>query len=323
MQVTISIDIGGTSTKFAIVDEMYRVIDKNTLDTKFYSNELDYIEALFVIIEGLLNRCSSFERVAGIGIGAPSCQPQKGTINGAANLPFSGKVEIVKLLEERFNLPVFLIKDGNAAALGEGALGAAKGMNNYVMLTLGTGLGCGIVVNQKIVAGNNGQAGEWGHSTFEKNGRSCNCGRKGCLETYISATGIKRTIFQLLADSNLDSPLRAISFNDLTSKDIFKAAQKGDALAVQAFEYTGTILGQKLAELTALFEPEAIVLAGGLAEAGTVLLRPTLEAMKKNMLDVYKIKVLSSSLKTNEAALIGAASLVWHNLKLEALCQSL
>ncbi len=323
MQVTISIDIGGTSTKFAIVDKMYRVIDENTLDTKSYSNELDYIKALFAKIEVLLNKCEGYWDVMGIGIGAPSCQPQKGTINGAANLPFSGKVEIVKLLEERFNLPVFLIKDGNAAALGEGSLGAAKGMDSYIVLTLGTGLGCGIVVNQKVVSGSNGQAGEWGHSTFEENGRNCNCGRKGCLETYISATGIKRTLFQLLADSNLDSPLRGIPFNDLTSKDIFEAAQKGDALAIQAFEYTGKILGQKLGELTALFEPEAIVLAGGLAEAGALLLKPVISAMKNNMLDVYKIKVLSSSLKTNEAALLGAASLVWQNLKLKALCQSL
>lgn len=314
MPVAIGIDIGGTSTKIAIVNGKGRIIERKSLPMKDFDNEWTYFRALFNTIYALLN-CHSTEKVIGIGVGSPSCIPQKGIIKGAANLPFSHEVEVSKILEAEFGVPTFLIKDGNAAALGEGQFGAAKNMTNFIVLTLGTGLGCGVVVNDDIISGNYGQAGEFGHSIIKENGRTCGCGRKGCLETYVSATGIKRTLFKLLASCNSISDLRDVTFNQLTAKMISEAAKKGDAIAQEAFKYTGEMLGKQLADLVTLFEPEAFFLAGGLAEAGDLLFQPTIKQMESSLLDYYQgsIKVLPSSLKTNEAALLGPASLVWKN----------
>ena len=317
MQVAIGIDIGGTSTKLAVIDRQGKVLGKKIFDTQQKFTEAEFFKALFDGILSLLEELGESYDPVGIGIGAPSCFPKEGTINQAANLPFSEKVEIVRILEGRFGLPVSLMKDGNAAALGEGLFGSAKGMENYIVLTLGTGLGCGVIINNKIVSGNNGQAGELGHAIIKENGRECGCGKKGCLETYVSATGIKRTLFQLLAATNLCSSFRDVPFNALTAKMIYKAAKNGDQLAVRAFEYTGQILGTKLSELVTLFEPEAIFLAGGLAQSGELLFRPVIYHTEKNMLETYRgqVKILPSLLETNEAALLGSASLVWQYQK--------
>lgn len=314
VRIAIGIDIGGTSTKIAIVNGEGQIIARKSLPMKNFDNEWTYFQALFKAIHSLLAYHSD-EDVIGIGVGSPSCIPQKGIIKGAANLPFSHEVEISKILETEFDLPTFLVKDGNAAALGEGQFGAAKNMTNFIVLTLGTGLGCGIVVNDNIISGNYGQAGEFGHSIVKENGRMCGCGRKGCLETYVSATGIKRTLFKLLASSNAISDLRNVTFNQLTAKMISEAAQKGDVIAQAAFKQTGEILGKQLADLVTLFEPQAFFLAGGLAEAGDLLFSPTIKQMEDSLLNFYKnsIKVLPSALKTNESALLGPASLVWKN----------
>ncbi len=312
MKTALSIDIGGTSTKLAMVDSQYKIVENHRLNTKVCKNEADFFEVLFHAIMPLLQ---AYPETQGIGIGAPSCRAD--AIVGATNLPFSERVEIVKILETKYALSTFLIKDGSTAALGEGLFGLAKGMRNYIVLTLGTGLGCGIVLNNEIVRGSNGQAGELGHAVIKENGRVCKCGKKGCLETYVSATGIKRTVFQLMADMQLESSLRTISFAKLTSKAIFEAAKQGDALALAAFEYTAKILGRKIAELGMTFEPEGVILAGGLASAKDVLLRPTIAQMERDLLPAFRnqIKVVTSLLDTNEAALLGAASLVFNNIK--------
>ena len=320
MQIAIGIDIGGTSTKVAVVSNDGQIIERQSFLMKKFDNEWSYFQALFNTIQDLLNNHLDKE-VVGIGVGSPSCIPAKGIIKGAANLPFSHQVEITKILETKFQLPTYLIKDGNAAALGEGQFGAAKNMTNFIVLTLGTGLGCGVVANDNIIGGNYGQAGELGHSIVTEYGRSCACGRKGCLETYVSATGIKRTLFKLLASSHSNSELRDVTFNQLTAKMISEEAIKGDLVAQEAFTYTGEILGKKMADLVTLFEPEAFFLAGGLADAGALIFQPTIKFMEENLLDYYqgKIKVLPSSLKTNEAAILGPASLVWKNQSMSQL----
>lgn len=324
MATVISIDIGGTTTKLARVDQAFNILDTAKFDTLAYKSEDDFLQALFRAITSMINETPTEEEVLGIGIGAPCGIPDRGVIYGAVNLPFSQTFAIVELVEQAFTLPVFLTKDSYAATLGEKAHGAAKAMSNFIVLTLGTGLGCGIVVNNQLLTGENNQAGELGHTAFLPSDRHCQCGRKGCLETYVSASGIKRTIFQLLATSNQDSVFRTCTFQEVNAKKIFEAAQQGDPLALAAFSQTGTILGAKLAELVALFEPEAIFLAGGLASAGEMLTEPTITAMEQHLLPIYrgKTKVLCSALGTNEAAIIGAASIVWNNLKSPSICLS-
>ena len=325
MQIAIGIDIGGTSTKLVAANTEGFILGKHSFPVDKKNGETVFFQSLFSSIAYLSQSITESFELIGIGIAAPSCSPKKGTIAQAANLPFSESVEIVQILEDKYEVPVSLIKDANAAALGESLFGAAKGMENYIVLTLGTGLGCGIVTNGKLITGNKGQAGEWGHSVIEENGRECGCGQRGCLETYVSATGIKRTLIQLLASSNKHSEFRAVPVNAITSKMIYNAAKNKDSLAVKAFEFTSKILGRKLAELVTLFEPEAIFLAGGLAEAKDFLFQPVIFQLEKNMLGFYKghVKILPSSLKTNEAALLGAASLVWQKSKVETICHQL
>lgn len=314
MKATIGVDIGGTSTKLAIVNQNGRILDKRILLMHEFEGETTYLKALTSTIESLIAKHPQCH-ILGIGIGSPGCIPEKGVIKGAVNLPFQTEVAIKYILETKFGLSTYLIKDGNAAALGEGQFGAARQMKNFIVLTLGTGLGCGIIANNTVISGAFGQAGELGHHIIKKNGRKCTCNRKGCLETYVSATGIKRTLFQLLGKATIDSVLRDVTYNELTAKRICDAAQKGDKIAQKAFEYTGKILGKQLAGLATIFEPEAFFLAGGLAEAGDLLFKPTIQQLENQVFKYYKgkIEVLPSALKTNEAALLGAASLVWKN----------
>jgi glucokinase len=321
MQTVISIDIGGTSTKLASVDEAFNILAELAFDTRSCKDEATYFEQLFQTTTQLLDLRKEDE-VMGIGIGAPCGIPQEGIIYQAANLPFSERVEIVKRIEEVFTIPVFLTKDSYAAALGEGINGAAKSMSDYIVITLGTGLGSAIVCNKQLVSGHNGQAGELGHTTSVPDGRSCKCGKKGCLETYVSASGIKRTLFELLAHSHQESAFRALSFKDISAEDIYEEARKGDQLALRAFVITGKMLGEKLADLVALVEPEAIVINGGLARSGSLLMEPTIEYLEKNLLGFYqgKVKVLASRIDANQTALLGAASIVWEKLKNISVC---
>jgi len=251
--------------------------------------------------------------VKGIGVGVPNGNYFKGTIEFAPNLPWRGVVPLASLIQDAFTLPTVLTNDANAAAIGEMTYGAARGMKDFIMITLGTGLGSGIVVNGQLVYGHDGFAGELGHVIVFPEGRRCGCGRKGCLETYVSATGIVRTIHELLQSRHIPSLLRDMNPTAITSKTIRDAALKGDALAIEAFEFTGKILGQQLANFVAFSSPEAIILFGGLTRAGDLIFRPTIHAMEENLLQIYKnkIKVLPSELKESDAAILGASALVW------------
>lgn len=319
MELAIGIDIGGTNTKIALVDPAGHVVSRTQISTADQQDEHQFFRSLFFAIAGLLNKTSNEYHLAGIGAGAPSVNEQQGTIENAANLPFSARVPFVDVVKEQYGLPVFLVKDSNASTLGEMRYGAAKGMKNFMLLTLGTGLGCGIVADNNLLGGEYGHGGEAGHICVQPEGRECGCGRWGCLETYVSATGLKRTVFELMSTSMQHSRLRNLSYDAMTAKNIFDAANSGDALARKAFDFTGKILGRALADMAAWFEPEAFILSGGLAAAGDLLFGPTIENLEKHCLTFHKkkLKVLPSSLGENDAALLGAASLVWQAASVE------
>lgn len=313
MELAIGIDIGGTSTKTALIDRSGSIVGRASFSTTECRHEADFFEALFATIGRLLEGPGRGARLAGIGAGAPSVNEGEGTIENAANLPFSPVVPFVRLLEHQYGLPVFLVKDGNASTLGEWHFGAARGMRNFMLLTLGTGLGCGIVADGRLLGGEFGHGGEAGHVCVQPGGRDCGCGRQGCLETYVSATGLKRTVFELLANRMEDSSLRSLSFEAMTARHVFEAARAADPLARASFEFTGLVLGRALADMAAWFEPEAVVLSGGLAMAADLLFVPAAENLERHALAFHKgkIKLLPSALGENDAALLGAAAIVW------------
>jgi glucokinase len=250
-----------------------------------------------------------------VGVGAPNANSLTGNIENPPNLKWGKITPLAKSLEDVFKLPIFIANDANAAALGELRYGMAKGMNNFVVLTLGTGLGSGIIVNGDLLLGEHAQAGEIGHVNVDPNGRQCNCGLQGCLETYASVTGIKRTVFELIAEMREDSPLRGISFDDLTGETIANAALDGDKLALRAFGITAEILGSKMADTVAHLDPQAFILAGGLSKAGDILLKPVILNLEKNLFVAYKgkVKVYLSNAPRN-AAILGPAALAWKQL---------
>lgn len=316
-EVVIGIDIGGTFTKFGIVDHNGYCLKENFTNTDKYTEFEVYLDHLHTEIEELISSINEEIVIKGVGIGAPNSNYYKGTIEHATNLNWKGIIPFVDRFKEYFpNLPVVLTNDANAAAIGEMIYGGAKDMKDFIVITLGTGLGSGIVVDGNIVYGHDGFAGELGHMNIKHRGRNCNCGKRGCLETYVSATGIKRTIFKLLAERVDSSELRDISFNDLTAKMISEAAKKGDPIAKEAFEITGRILGVKLADAVACTSPEAIFIFGGLAKAGDLIFSPTIKYMEENLLTVYrgKIKVLPSQMEGANAAVLGASALAWKEL---------
>ena len=321
MEIAISIDIGGTNTKLALVDQQGRILYQDSVSTQENGGGEAYFQQVFQSVDGLRSKMPPQVYFSGIGIGAPSCNDKNGTIAHAANLPFDESVSIIEIFHQRFELPVYLINDANAAALGEKIFGGARELKNFLLLTLGTGLGCGIILENNVITGKTGMAGELGHVNVVRNGRACGCGRRGCLETYVSATGIKRTAFELMASEVDESPLREFKFHQLTAKDIYHAAKEGDRLAIKAFEMTGQVLGYKLGDLATALEPEAIFLSGGLTEAGALLFKPTIEYMNRNIINNLKnkINILPSQLGANDAAILGAASLVWENQKVNQL----
>jgi len=313
-KVSIGIDIGGTNTVFGIIDKSGKCYAERHIPTQAYANVQDFVQDIHATI---LHKLTTRPLMpVGIGIGAPNGNYYNGTIEHAANLRWKGIIPIVELIENQFHLPTFVTNDAKAAAIGEMIFGGAKGMKNFAVVTLGTGLGCGIVVNGQLVYGHDGLAGELGHTIVHPHGRTCNCGRQGCLETYVSATGIKRTACELLATETIASELRDIPFHQLTAKKVYDAAQKGDAIALAAFKRTGEELGRALANLVNLIRPEAIFLLGGVANAGEWLFKPTREQMEENLLHVFKqkVKILRSSLPDN-AAIFGASALVWNEME--------
>ncbi|UII25675.1 ROK family protein [Fulvivirga maritima] len=310
--VIVGIDIGGTNTKYGIVSDSGEVLYQNKIPTQEHSDFNDFVIRLTDAINNGLDQLPGENQILAVGIGAPNGNVYRGTIEHAPNLPWKGIVPLVERVKEILQVPVMITNDANAAAMGEMIYGGAQNMNDFIVITLGTGLGSGIVCNGELVYGYDGFAAELGHVTINPNGRHCGCGRKGCLETYVSATGIKRTVYKLLADFMENSELRGISFDDLSTKMITESAHRGDIVAKAAYEYTGKILGSKLADTVAHTNPEAIFLFGGLSLAGDLIFEPTIRHMEANLMPIYKgkVKILPSQLQNQSAPILGASSLV-------------
>jgi glucokinase len=336
-QVAIGIDIGGTNTAIGVVDREGNILyekkpqlptpqkRENPKMTVAVSDELieKYIASLTAEIKTAIETIKQINaeiEVVGIGIGAPNANYYSGTIENAANLPFVGVVNFTELIHKNFPhiKYVKLTNDANAAALGEMIYGGGKGMKNFVMITLGTGLGSGIITNGDLVYGADGFAGEVGHTTLVPNGRLCGCGGYGHLEAYCSATGIKRTVYELLAQYNAtESELAKVPYADMTAKIVFEAAENGDKIAKEVFQQTGELLGRSLADTVHYLSPEAIFLFGGAAAAGDYIFKPTKESMEKHLLPTFrnKVKILPSKMKEGSVAIIGASALVWKEIE--------
>ncbi|MDE5725906.1 MAG: ROK family protein [Duncaniella sp.] len=310
----VGIDIGGTNTVFGIVDARGAVIASSSIKTLKHTNVEDYLNDLHDGLTRLMEANDAVDKIHGIGIGAPNANFYTGTIERLVNIPWPTPLPLAEMVSEKFGIPVAITNDANAAAIGEMTYGAARGLKNFIMITLGTGVGSGIVINGQLVYGHDGFAGELGHVIMKRNnGRLCGCGRTGCLETYCSASGVARTAREFLELRNDESTLRSLPVEEITSKDVYDAAVNGDKLAQEIFEYTGNILGEAFADFTTFSSPEAIILFGGLAKSGDLLLRPIRESMERNMMPQFKgkVKLLLSELKEADAAVLGASALGW------------
>lgn len=310
----VGIDIGGTNTVFGIVDARGTVIASSSIKTRKHSNIEDYIDELHTELTKLMESTDTVDKIHGIGIGAPNANFFTGMIEDGVNLPWPTPIPLAEMMRKKFGIPVAITNDANAAAIGEMTYGAARGLKDFIMITLGTGVGSGIVINGQVVYGHDGFAGELGHVISKRtNGRLCGCGRTGCLETYCSATGVARTAREFLEIRKEPSVLRNIPIDQITSKDVYDAAIAGDKIANEIFEYTGEILGEALADFTVFSAPEAFVLFGGLAKSGDLLMKPLRNSMEKNMLSIWKnkVKILPSELKEADAAVLGASALGW------------
>lgn len=311
----IGLDMGGTNSVFGIVDQRGNIKSQTVISTKAYPDFDDYVKASAEALQPALDAVGGIEKVRAMGIGAPNANYYTGNIEYAANLLWQGVVSVAQKFEDALGIPVRVTNDANAAAMGEMTYGVARGMKNFIMITLGTGVGSGIVVDGKVVYGSDGFAGELGHVVVDHSahGRKCGCGRCGCLETYTSATGVARTARELLQNSTEPSLLRDIDPNEITSLNVFQAAEKGDKIALEIFEFTGRILGTACADFTTFNSPEAFVFFGGLTKAGDYLMKPIRKAYEENTLNIYKgkAKLLFSSLNGSEAAVLGASALGW------------
>ena len=310
----LGLDMGGTNSVLGVVDARGHVLGRTSIKTQSYRDINDYVNALYQEAEKIIEPLGGMEMVRGIGAGVPNGNFYTGYIQEAMNLPWQ-TVPFAQLVSERFGLPCRITNDANAAAMGEMTYGAAKGMKNFIMITLGTGVGSGIVIDGNVVYGHDGFAGELGHTTAVRgeNARPCNCGKMGCLEAYASATGVARTAKEILTSTTKETLLRQLDVDNITSKDVYDAAEQGDEVAKEIFDFTGTILGQQLADFIAFSAPEAIVLFGGLTKSGDWIKRPIEQAMNNNVLPLWKnkVKVLFSDLKEADAAVLGASALAW------------
>lgn len=312
--LAIGIDIGGTGTKFGIVDRNGNILFSSEISTRNHKEIEGFIDELHENLYPLIEKAGGPGRIKGIGLGAPNGNIYTGTIEYAPNLPWKGIIPLAKLVEDKFQLPVTLTNDANAAAIGEMMYGAAKGMKDFIMITLGTGVGSGIVANGKLIYGHDGFAGELGHTIVIPGGRMHEgTGKRGPLEAYASATGVRLTALEVLSSHNEPSLLRDLDKNTIDSKAVYEAAIAGDKLAKEIFEYTGKILGIGLANFVMFSSPEAIILFGGLTKAGDLILKPTRESMEENLIQVFqnKVKILVSHLRESDAAILGASALVW------------
>ncbi|MHC1707082.1 MAG: ROK family protein [Bacteroidales bacterium] len=313
IEVVAGIDIGGTNTLIGLVDRSGNCLQQKKLQTLHYQTFDEFTGAMAKAINNAIGDTGTAIKLTGIGIGAPNGNYHTGCIEFAVNLPWKDTLPLADLMSQHCRVPVKVTNDANAAAMGEMIFGAAKSMKDFIMITLGTGLGAGIVIDGKVVYGHDGNAGELGHVIVEPGGRLCGCGRQGCLETIVSATGITRTVKLMLEDTTRSSKLREIHPDNLNSKTIYEAAVAGDAVALEAFDLTCRFLGRSLADFVAFSSPEAIILFGGLAQAKEFILEPVRTYLEANLLKVYKnkVKLILSQLPENDAAILGAAALAW------------
>ncbi len=311
----IGIDIGGTNTKFGIVDQRGNILYRGAISTRKYNVVADFIKELYEAIEPAINAVGGMETIKGIGVGAPNGNYYTGTIEYAPNLPWEGIIPFADLMTKKFGLEASLTNDANAAAVGEMMYGAARGMKDFIMITLGTGVGSGIVANGQLIYGHDGFAGELGHTIIIPGGRLHEgTGAHGSLEVYASATGMRLTALELLdKHPEKTSLLRNYPADELESRNIFDCAEEGDEIAKEVFEYTGNILGCALANFVMFSSPEAIILFGGPTKAGDLLMVPIRKAMEQNLLPIFrnKVKLLFSLLRESDAAILGASALVW------------
>jgi glucokinase len=311
----IGIDIGGTNTKFGIVDKKGRILHQERMLTNEPEGVQEFIAELHEKLEPMISQAGGIREFAGVGIGAPNANYYTGNIEYAANLKWRGIIPFAKMASEKIGLPVKMTNDANAAAMGEMMYGCARGMKHFITITLGTGVGSGIVIDGKIVLGHDGFAGELGHTVIRPGGRlHKGTGIRGVLESYASATGVRETALELLAENpEVESLLRDYSINDLTSQSVYECAIKGDKIANDIFEFTGHILGEALANFVMFSSPEAIVLFGGMTKAGDLIMNPTKKAMEANLIQIFKnkVKIMFSELKEADAAILGASALVW------------
>lgn len=315
--IVLGIDIGGTYTKLGLVDSSGQVLNSTTFKTGAKGAFNDFSKRLQNEIDALLSHKKTDQELIGIGVGAPNANPYSGAMENPPNFRWGHTVPLIASLKETYHLPIALANDANASAVGELEFGLGKGMKNFVVLTLGTGLGSGIISNGELLIGQHGMAGELGHVNVDSspNARQCNCGLQGCLETYVSVTGIRRTIFELIAEMRDDSSLRSISFDDMTGEIISDAALQGDPIALKAFEQTAVTLGVQMADTAAHLDPEAFILLGGLSKAGEILVTPTVKSMERHLFNAYKgkIKVLISN-AAGDNSVLGPAALAWRKL---------
>ncbi len=310
----VGVDIGGTGTKFGIVDNVGNVLFASEISTKKHEQVHTFIDELHQELSVLIEKVGGVGRIKGIGVGAPNGNIYTGNIEYAPNLPWKGIIPLARMLQDKFKIPVRLTNDANAAAVGEMMYGAAQGMKDFIMITLGTGVGSGIVANGQLIYGHDGFAGELGHTTIIPDGRlHPGTGKKGSLESYASATGVAQSAIEILETTDRPSLLRDIPKTELNSKAVFEAATKGDEVAIEVFAFTGKVLGMALANFVMFSSPEAIILFGGLTKAGDLILKPTREHLEANVIEIFqnKVKILVSHLKESDAAILGASALMW------------
>ena len=315
LEYAIGIDVGGTTAKFGIVNHRGEISNRGNLPTNKHSDVNKFIDELFTEMQPAIKEIGGEELIKGIGVGAPNGNYYNGTIEYAPNLLWRGIIPLAKLISDKFNKPCTLTNDANAAAVGEMMYGAARGMRDFIMITLGTGVGSGIIANGQLILGHDGFAGELGHTVIRPKGRlHPGTGMHGTLETYASATGIALTAKEMLDERSREkSILRKISHKKIDAKAVYEAAAKGDKIAKDVFKYTGQILGEALANFVMFSSPEAIILFGGVCKAGKLLMDPVKKHMEKNLLPIFqdKVKLLFSELEESDAAILGASALVW------------
>ena len=311
----IGVDLGGTNTVFGIVNQRGEVMCFDSIRTQEYLTAEAFVEAGVACLQPLLQQVGGIENVKAMGIGAPNANFYSGAIEHAPNLPWKGIVPLADMFSKALGIPVAMTNDANAAAMGEMIYGVARGMKNFIVITLGTGVGSGIVINGQMVYGHDGFAGELGHVTMVrgKEGRTCGCGRTGCLEAYCSATGVARTAREILANTDRPSLLREMEADKITSFDVSIAAGKGDAVAKEIFDFTGKMLGEACADFAAFSSPEAFIFFGGLTKAGALIMKPIEEAYNAHVMPIFKgkAKFLVSGLMNSNAAVLGASALGW------------